>query len=87
MDEKTCLRNKIAAYCFAIHETVLYLDTHPSCQRTMAMLDKYRAGKQKAIEEYEQKFGPYVVTVDDVKTGDRWNWIDGPWPWELKGDK
>ena len=35
------------------------------------------------VAEYEANYGPYIVTDKDVQ-GERWTWVDGPWPWEYE---
>ena len=81
MNEKIMKRN-IHAYDFAIHETVLFLDTHPRDQKALHMLHEYRRRKKEEIDKFEKRFGKYIVTTDDVQGHDCWEWIDCPWPWE-----
>ncbi len=82
MEDKRTLRRKIYEIDFAIHELVLYLDTNPKCQKGLALLDKFRNLRAEAVKEYEQRFGKYILTPKDAGDGNRWNWIDSPWPWE-----
>ena len=82
MNEKRALKRHICALDFAIHEMVLFLDTHPEDQKAMQMLREYRRKRKDLIASYEARFGRYVVTVDDVKPTDKWYWINSPWPWE-----
>lgn len=64
---------------FALHELVLYLDTHPDNRKAMAM---YRTARKKYMDlyaQYESTHGPmnaYGVT------GDRWTWGATGWPWQ-----
>ena len=53
---------------FALHETRLYLDTHPCDQAAMAALEEYKAQADRLRAEYESTFGP--VTAAAGKTGD-----------------
>ena len=73
---------KIHALDFAIWETQLYLDTHPSDQTALAAMEKYRCERNEAVAAYEAQYGRYVRTSDDVY-GDCWSWVNGPWPWEF----
>lgn len=82
MSEKMRLKRCIDALAFAIHELVLFLDTHPYDRKAFEMLHEYRRRRREAIEAYEAKFGKFVETVDDVKPTDYWHWLDSPWPWE-----
>lgn len=83
MDKKTALRRRISAYAFAVWELEVFLDTHPDNQRAMETRKAYREMLAQLKAEYEQQFGPYIVTSDDVE-GDRWTWVDNPWPWDLQ---
>lgn len=78
------LRERIAAYDFAMHEMNLYLDVNPEDTAAMELLCAYRRKREELIGVYESRFGPYVVTAADVQ-GDRWSWVDDPWPWECTG--
>ena len=80
---KSALKRKIFEYDFAIHELVLYLDSHPTCQKGTALLREYKEARKNLISEYEQRFGEYILTVDDapLNTG-CFEWLKGPWPWE-----
>lgn len=82
MNERAMLKRRIDALDFFIHETVLFLDTHPCDQKAMQMLRDYRRRRREAIADYEARFGSYIKTVDDVNPKDYWNWLDSPWPWE-----
>lgn len=81
---KARLRERIAAYDFALLEMNLFLDTHPDDDNALQMMDAYRQKRMELIGAYECRFGPYVVTAADV-SGDRWSWVDDPWPWECTG--
>ena len=35
---------------------------------------------KKALNEYEKHFGP--LNIYSAYNDKKWNWIDGPWPWE-----
>lgn len=83
MNERNKLIRQIHALDFSLLELNEYLDTHPSDMKALKMLEIYRAKRQECIQMYESRFGPYVQTVDDVR-GDRWTWIDNPWPWDYQ---
>jgi hypothetical protein len=34
------------------------------------------------MSEYQNKYGPLFA---DMTVGDRWAWLDGPWPWQHGG--
>ncbi len=76
---KQALMNQINESSFAIDEILLFLDTHPT---DAAALDYYRnavAMRRQAVDIYQRQFGPLMV---DSVYGNRWDWINDPWPWE-----
>ncbi len=79
---KSELKRKIFAYDFAIHELVLFLDTHPTSKKAMALLEEYRRKRKKLVMEYEDHFGKLIINTCDVPATDCWKWLEGPWPWE-----
>lgn len=83
MSDRMKMRRRISAYDFSILDLETYLDTHPSDSRAMQLLEMYRKKRQELIHEYEARFGPYVVTRADV-SGERWSWVDNPWPWDYE---
>ena len=82
MSDKAKLKRQIYELDFALHELVLFLDSHPTNRRAMKLMREYREKRMQLIEEYEKNFGKYIVTVKDVPMSERWQWLDGPWPWE-----
>ncbi len=73
------LMKKIQALSFAMTEAQLFLDTHPECKTA---LDYYRRTADElddAVTEYENQHAPLFA---DGVSAERWNWIDGPWPWQ-----
>lgn len=74
------LMRRIQELNFAMNEAELFLDTHPENRQA---LDYQRMVMEKldlAMEEYQNRFGPIVK---EAVKGDRWTWVDGPWPWQL----
>lgn len=86
MSDKEMLKNKIHQYDFSIIEAELFLDTHPNCKRALAVLNELRAQRSALVKAYEERFGEYVVTSMQAGKNGCWDWIDSPWPWELKED-
>ena len=85
MNNKFALTKKIHALDFAIHELVLYLDTHPVCKKAMELLKEYRKKRKECIALYEEKYGTFIVTPADVPANGCWQWLSSPWPWENEG--
>ncbi len=79
---KAELKKRIFAYDFAIHELVLFLNSHPTNKKAMALLDEYRKRRAEMIAVYEKRYGEFIVKACEVPTGECWKWLDGPWPWE-----
>lgn len=87
MNNKAKLIRYIDALDFALYEMILFLDTHPDDRRALAAFENYRQKRKAAIREYESRFGNYVRKAIDVKPDGSWEWAEGPWPWEYKGEK
>ncbi len=80
MNERTELLYRLQAADFAVYDLNLYLDTHPCCQRALALY-KEKVKEAKALrEEYESKYSPLTATSSPGKTP--WQWIQNPWVWE-----
>ncbi len=67
--------------CFALHEAVLFLDTHPGDKKAMEYFRRMQIRRQNALNDYETKYGP--LTAAATKS-EGWNWIDNPWPWQIE---
>ena len=80
--EREKLLKKVQLLDCAMTETALYLDTHPRCTAALEYYRTLLAEKKKAQESYECQFGPLVQT--SAAEGDKWTWIQCPWPWETE---
>ncbi len=81
MNEQKKLLKMIQSYCFVIQETVLYLDTHPSCRAALRHLEKYKKLLAEAEALYEKKYAQLTHTGGDCSS--TWKWVKEPWPWEI----
>lgn len=84
MDERSALLKEIQAEDFALYETALYLNGHPTCQ---SALDYYCQRKKLSLalrEQYESLYGPLTLYGNDSATC--WHWVDAPWPWEKEAN-
>ncbi|MBR4973408.1 MAG: spore coat protein CotJB [Clostridia bacterium] len=79
---KAQMMRKIFEYDFAIHELVLFLDSHPTNKKALELIKEYRARRKKLVSEYEERFGPYIMNSSDAPANYCWEWLEGPWPWE-----
>ncbi|MDL2287493.1 spore coat protein CotJB [Eubacteriales bacterium OttesenSCG-928-G02] len=75
---KQILEKMLSSIDFAIHETVLYLDGHPTNAKALKFYKEALEARKKIYDEYTS-IAP--VTANDVKQ-DHWSWIDNPWPWQ-----
>lgn len=82
MNEQQTMKRKLNEIAFAIHELVLFLDTHTECEKALSLLESYRAMYKELLEAYEKKYGTLILTYNDPDDKTRWQWVDGPWPWE-----
>lgn len=74
------LLRKIQALAFAKTEAELYLDGHPDC---VAAFDYYREIVRELrglMDEYE---GAVATIRQENENGERWSWVNKPWPWQL----
>ena len=80
---KSELFKKIQSLSFVKTELELFLDTHPDCPASLdyyhRIVDEYRA----LVDEYEGKYGPLTAAANQ---GAKWNWIKGPWPWDIEAN-
>ena len=76
------LMDKIHALSFAMTEAQLFLDTHPDCRAALDYFRNLRDELSLLTTEYQNKCGPLFA---DMTVGDKWAWIDGPWPWQHNG--
>ncbi len=83
---KMSLKKRIHAYDFAILELGLFLDTHPNNTEALRKRQELQRKRKELVAEYESRFGPYIVKSTQVK-GNRWTWVDNPWPWEYKDEE
>lgn len=80
MSEKELLKN-LTVLDFMAVDLQLYLDTHPDDKEA---LEKYNSVIKEADmlrSQYEKKYGP-LFSFRSYVHGDRFKWIDNPWPWD-----
>lgn len=81
MVERQQLMKKLQTVDFALFDTALYLDTHPTDQAALNYYDKIKQTSNSIREEYISKFEP--LTIGDVENSNIFNWVNNPWPWEV----
>jgi spore coat protein JB len=82
MNTQNELFRKIQILEFVVHDTALYLDTHPMDQEALCYYHKYRELLKAAVAEHNACYGP--MTADAVESKNKWTWIEKPWPWEME---
>lgn len=75
------LMSKIRSLSFAKCETELFLDTHPDCREALDYFRDLCYRLKMATEEYEESYGPLTSSAS---SGERWSWVDTPWPWQIE---
>ena len=81
MTEREKLMKQLQMYQFAAIDASLFLDTHPKDKEALAYFNRMKKLTDKAREEYECKYGPTQMRVDEDAT--KWEWALKPWPWEV----
>ena len=79
------LLKKVQMYAFIAHECVLYLDCHPQNRKALEKHKKAVNELNKAVEEYENMYGP--LTANAARGNGGWSWVVGKWPWQNYEDK
>ncbi|MBR2722109.1 MAG: spore coat protein CotJB [Clostridia bacterium] len=90
MKHKPCnaCRDSLAllrALDFSIQETVLYLDAYPDCQEALAYYHKLVCERDALMSSYQEQCGPLSIYGNRSKTS--WDWVNGPWPWEIEANE
>jgi len=82
---RAMLLNKISKAGFMLGDLHLYLDTHPMCMNALKHYRYYQKIYNDLKNEYESKYGPLTPKLPEGAV--RWNWTDGPWPWENEANE
>ncbi len=82
MNEREAMERRLNEIAFAIHELVLFLDTHTECEKALSLLESYKGMYKELLEAYKNKYGTRILTYNDPNDNTRWLWAEGPWPWE-----
>ena len=84
MYQKNALLKEIQAEDFALYETALYLDGHPTCQKALAHYHQHKTACTQLRNKYEEAYGP--LTLYGNHSGNCWQWVSSPWPWEKEAN-
>jgi spore coat protein JB len=80
MNEQEKMMEAVYSNGFALDEARLFLNTHPNDRAAQDFYRRKVEMYRKAIESYQQKYGP--IYPENGLMGDRWAWAEQPWPWE-----
>lgn len=72
----------ILKHKFLLNDLNLYLDIYPDDRRYITEYNKYLNNLEKAMNEYESKYGPLTVGSEYATKNNNWAWDNNPWPWE-----
>ena len=76
---------ELMALDFAAHDLSLYLDTHPGDTEAFELYKKLLALAKEGSQRYVERYGP--ICKKDLANSDSFRWLQGPWPWELPGER
>ena len=82
--DKQQLLDCVRAAQFAMHEMVLYLDTHPYDAEALKKFEVYRLRYKEFLKQYEKEYGPLSASGDFGSNG--FDWVKNPWPWEKEAN-
>ena len=74
------LLHLIGIVSFHVVDLQLFLDTHPCDEEALEHFNYYSDLRNKALQVYEEKYGP--LTIDSTTPDTYWEWVKEPWPWE-----
>ncbi len=78
------LMSRLSAVSFAINDLTLYLDTHPDCQKGLALFYQLLDQRLSLLSGFADDF--YPLTQTSMITGNydqnKYGWPEGPMPWE-----
>ena len=75
---------ELQTLAFVINELGLYLDTHRDDTEAFQMYRTYQKMYAEGKEQYEKQYGPMNhMSV----AGEKFRWLDEPWPWEYSTNR
>lgn len=79
------LMNRINEHSFAVNDILLYLDTHPDCEKGMQFYRENVKKRMELLKLYARNYGPLTIDTADDCASKSWEWVMQPFPWENKG--
>lgn len=77
-ESRESLLHQIMCYSFALTELGLFLDTHPDCEKALAMHNEYANKYKRLTDSFQKVYGPLTMNYPC----NSWRWGQSPWPWE-----
>ena len=78
-------KTELQVLAFAIQELALYLDTHRDDKEALELYRSYQEIYHKCAKEYAQNISP--LNHCTPAKGEKYQWLDDPWPWEYAANK
>lgn len=82
VNKDPALLKKLQSLDFSLTETILYLDAYPDSTEALAYYQKLLNERSAVIATLAGNYHMPITGFDNVNT-DTWDWINGPWPWEV----
>ena len=76
---------ELQTLAFVIQELALYLDTHRDDREAFELYKNYQQMYEHCMNEYSKSRGP--MNHSRTATGQGYEWLDDPWPWEYCKNK
>ena len=83
LTDRKALLQQLQAEDFALYEVALYLDAHPQNKKALRFYEEH---KKIAAMLREAINSAAPLTVYDNQNTEKWQWVDGPWPWEKEAN-
>ena len=77
--------SELQVLAFAVQELALYLDTHRDDKEALELYQNYQRLYDHCRAEYLKSRGP--MNHSQVTDGQKYRWLDDPWPWEYCKNK
>ena len=77
--------SELQVLAFAVQELALYLDTHRDDKEALELYQNYQTLYDHCRSEYLKSRGP--MNHSQATDGQKYRWLDDPWPWEYCKNK
>lgn len=77
--------SELQALGFAVQELALYLDTHRYDREALELYQQYQQRYADCMAQNKVVLSP--MNHQMPTSGDSYEWLDDPWPWEFSANK